>query len=185
MARDTVDSRIGRNLKSSNGVAVGPEAISREPAAWARGATTAALLFLRMRFFLLRVDLKRDSEFFIVSIRSRSSCQRRREQHWGAGKHRGKEEEREKERKKETSKKKTWWGLKKKGERKSRLPPWLVFFLFLFPLFASHRSRHDSPGATRGDRGPDGHLRGQGESHSVRCWCKGELRGSGECVRGG
>ena len=45
MARDTVAARIGANLKSSKGVAVGPDAISREPAAWARGATTAALLF--------------------------------------------------------------------------------------------------------------------------------------------
>lgn len=50
MARDTVDSRMGANLKSSKGVAVGPDAISREPAAWARGATTAALFFRRFFF---------------------------------------------------------------------------------------------------------------------------------------
>ena len=67
MARDTVASRMGANLKSSKGVAVGPDTISREPAAWARGATTAALLscifFLRFPFWGRR--RRNFGEFFV------------------------------------------------------------------------------------------------------------------------
>ena len=57
--------------------------------------------------------------------------------------------------------------------------------LFFLPSLASNaKPNRDLPGAARGDSGPDGHLGGQGESHSVS-WCgKGELWGAGERVRG-
>jgi hypothetical protein len=43
MARETVASRMGANLKLSYGVAVSPAAMWPAPAAWARTAGTARL----------------------------------------------------------------------------------------------------------------------------------------------
>lgn len=64
---------MGANLKSSKGVAVGPDAISREPAAWARGATTAALFLSVFSCIFRWVEVEKGEEVpvsFLLSVQS-------------------------------------------------------------------------------------------------------------------
>ena len=170
---------MGANLKSSKGVAVGPDAISREPAAWARGATTAALFFDVFFFDFEGTRGERGEPILSNSDAEGSSDQRTH----------GAREAKLRETKKKYKKERKKQDLvqvevkKKRGssqDSRASLPPWLVFF-----PFSRMPPNRDLPGAARGDRGPDGHLRGQGESHSV-CSCgKGELWRAGEWMRGG